>query len=383
MQGDTRLLEKNPASAPRGARTRDAAPAARVSAPAAVQASPVARGGVANVQAMQRTVGNQAVMRWLNVQRPRPAAPAVQARHDDEDEVQRAAAIEPRAVQRTIWEGWESRLGDVTPETRDLAKLGMAIVDWLREVGIDARIGGSLSAAMFGGRRQPRDIDIDVPVESPSQASSSEGQTNVDIIRKRLMRLHDALLTLGNDVFYLKSVDKTSAGHPIEYVAGRTEAPIDPYDDEEVDAVKRRLEDEPTARATVDVSSEAIFPASKLKVDDQGAAQGYYGPEFLISAYLNRLVGNLARGTEDEKNDRDQISSLLERMLATEIDRSAGAGQPLDVAGMRAFLTAKMQSVMDRYVAEDHRMKADAELRGNAEQLIREIVVGAADKFAV
>ena len=70
-------------------------------------------------------------------------------------------------------------------------------------------------------------------------------------------------------------------------------------------------------------------------------------------------------------------------MLATEIDRSAGAGQPLDVAGMRAFLTAKMQSVMDRYVAEDHRMKADAELRGNAEQLIREIVVGAADKFAV
>ena len=45
--------------------------------------------------------------------------------------------------------------------------------------------------------------------------------------------------------------------------------------------------------------------------------------------------------------------------------------------------STKMQSVMDRYVAEDHRMKADAELRGNAEQLIREIVVGAADKFAV
>ncbi|MFL5382000.1 MAG: DUF4157 domain-containing protein [Longimicrobiaceae bacterium] len=88
MPGHATFLEKTPASAARGARTPATAEHVRVSArPPASPAgagAPSTPGGVGEVLALQRRVGNQAVMRMLDARRPVQALP-------DDDEVQRAA----------------------------------------------------------------------------------------------------------------------------------------------------------------------------------------------------------------------------------------------------------------------------------------------------
>ncbi|MFL5382001.1 MAG: hypothetical protein ACJ8GN_05765 [Longimicrobiaceae bacterium] len=383
MPGHTALLEKIPASAPRGARAPAAAAHARVSVPpVALPAGARARptpGAVGEVQALQHLVGNQAVMRMLDERRP------VQALREDEDEVQRAAsgrALQGTAngpvVQRGLWDEWTPQFGRVAPKTERIARLGMAIVELLRRTGIDVRIGGSLSAAMFGGRRRPGDIDIDVPVESGAQSQQDEPQqTNLDVVKSRFMKLGKGTpVTAGNDLFFIRSLSKTSAGYRVEYLHKQTDTPLDPLeDDDQIETEVAAMQGGAVHEVNVDFSSEAIFTASGLSPDDQGAGKGYYGSEFLLAAYLNRLSGNLRSGGPDTKNDRGQITSLLERILSTELQRRSAEG-PTGADDMRQFLLTLKASVLAKHVTEGNEL-----LRSQVDQLFEEIIQEVVGRF--
>ncbi|MEO7733264.1 MAG: hypothetical protein ABIY55_20035 [Kofleriaceae bacterium] len=155
---------------------------------------------------------------------------------------------------------------DVAPGTQSKAKLGMCIVNWLRErVGVNARIGGSLSAAMFGGRRVPRDIDIDIDIDIPGKVvelNEARGRF-FDLIK----RPNFALAT-GTDLFFLVGWAKTPEGFEIAYHQVQTKTAIDPMDDEsEVEKILKQTH-APVSKVSVDFSSETAFSSSGIHRGD-------------------------------------------------------------------------------------------------------------------
>jgi hypothetical protein len=222
-------------------------------------------------------------------------------------------------VQRNIWSGWEPQFGKIDPETERMAKLGMAIVEFLRGISINARIGGSLSASMFGGQRKPVDIDIDV---SGTLEDNERAQ-------KRFFNLGaepGVPLMTGTDLFFIDSPTKTSSGIQIIYRCMKTERVLDPSKDEDEVILKDLVKDRQALDAFtvyVDFTSEKIFEMSGLVVDKEGENKGHYEPLFMIASYLNRLAPNTLKN-EDPKNDQGQIKSLLVAMVRNQLKDDFG-----------------------------------------------------------
>src|SRR5262249_28301790 len=151
------------------------------------------------------------------------------------------------------------------PETARIAKLAMSLVNFLRErTEVKVRIGGSLSAAMFGGQREPKDIDIDIPSGGKYIV---EGLTTGGDVKDRFMQLQNPKknkLTTGKDLFVINSMDKTSSGVSLNYWHIETSKPLDPIEDnDEIEVVLKEMKETPTAyTVNVDFSSEQIFDVS-------------------------------------------------------------------------------------------------------------------------
>lgn len=329
-----------------------------------------------DVPQLQRTIGNRAVARLLDGARPLEqrvmpslTVPANASRFPAEAVLQgvtpwsagntshypialHAVASGSGTVQRNIWSGWEPQFGYVAPKTERIAKLGMCIVDFLRlRMNVNVRIGGSLSAAMFGGRRKPGDIDIDIP---GGLEGAQTGPSTADLVKERFMKLagqKDVPLVTGNDLFFIKSLSKTSAGVRLVYLHTKTPEALDPFDDdEEIGTILTKMQHSPIYEVDVDFSPEEIFDMSGLAVDSEGAEHGYYGPEFLLAAYLNRLASNLANKEPDTKNDRGQITSLLSRLLSNFLEQRTKIGKGMGAEEMKNFLLEIKKSITTKHV---------------------------------
>ncbi|HKQ79347.1 MAG TPA: DUF4157 domain-containing protein [Blastocatellia bacterium] len=311
------------------------------------------------VQQSERTIGNRAAARLLDGARPL-AQPSV--------------ASGSRAVQRSIWSEWEPQLSQVAPTTERIAKLGMCIVDFLRQrTGVNVRIGGSLSAVMFGGRRKPQDIDIDIPNGLQEVKNS---QTIADLIKSRLMLLgQDVALTTGKDLFFIESAEKTRSGFRLVYRHTKTLKALDPLEDEdEIKVISETMSKSAPYGVDIDFSPEEIFGMSGLTVDSEGDQYGYYRPEFLLAAYLNRLALNSEKKDPDTKDDRGQITSLLSRLLSDFLKQRGR--QETGVEAMKAFLLRIKTEVMEKHV-----QKTNTRLLSQIDELFNQIIQAVIEKF--
>jgi hypothetical protein len=250
----------------------------------------------------------------------------------------------PRAVQRVDFGGWKANMKNVSPGTASLAKIGMAIVSWMSSLGMVGRIGGSLSAAMFGGRRPPRDIDIDVP----------GGIVEINAVRDRFFKLikgNDVPLADGKDLFYFVGWDKTPEGYVVKYQHVEAPKAIDPLmDDDEVEAY-RPSKEAPVGIAKVDFSSETAFSSSGINAHSTGQDPGFYGPEFLAASYLNRLATNNEEEKPDVKGDRDQVIALI----AEKIRVLPKSQRPTDSDEVRAMLAQIKKELFAGYIKDDNK----------------------------
>jgi hypothetical protein len=267
-------------------------------------------------------------------------------------------------VQRAEWDEWKSQFGKIAPRTEMIAKLGMGIVDFLSpRVGVNLRIGGSLSAAMFGGKRKPVDIDIDVP----GSAAESEA------VRARFMRMSGVVLSVGTDLFKISGMTKTSAGVKLDCVFTQAQHVMDPLEEEEeIEKFFEHLHNPVRFSVDVDFSPEVIFEMSGLIPVQPQSTQGYYGPLFLLSAYVNRLASNTMSNSPDVKGDRGQITSLLSSILSAKINQASAAGQPMAAAEMAAFLNGVKKTVFQNHVKETN--KRYGQMDGLFDSIIPEVV---------
>jgi Domain of unknown function (DUF4157) len=254
-------------------------------------------------------------------------------------------AWEAGAVQRVDFAGWKDNMKNVSPGTASLAKIGMAIVNWMSSLRMVGRIGGSLSAAMFGGRRSPRDIDIDVP----------GGIEELNFARTRFFKLikgNDVVLADGKDLFYFVGWDKTPEGYVVKYRHVEAAKAIDPLmDDDEVERY-RPAREAPVGVAKVDFSSETAFSSSGINAHSTDQDPGFYGPEFLAASYLNRLATNNAEEKPDAKGDRDQVIALISEKIRTLPESQ----RPTDSDEVRAMLAQIKKELFTGYIKDNNKL---------------------------
>lgn len=210
-----------------------------------------------------------------------------------------------RIIQCVNWGDWLKKLNDMhDDENTRIIKLGMVLVEFLRKKGIDAKLGGSLAAMMEGGTRVPHDIDIDYSNKDISVA---------DVKQELKDKSHDYPFVLANDLFFIENIATEQGVLKIKYYMGTV--PLDGifdedliFDDDKVSAA-RDAADKKTYENTVDINPEEIFTTCGVVPDSDDL--GYYGPNFLIASYLNRLVSS----EEDQKGDRVQIKDILRKMI--------------------------------------------------------------------
>lgn len=271
----------------------------------------------------------------------------------------RAAA--PGAVQRVDFDGWKANMGNVSPGTASLAKMGMAIVNWLSALGMVGRIGGSLSAAMFGGRRQPRDIDIDIPGGIPEINAARE--RFFDFIKRK-----GVTLAADKDLFFLVGWDKTPEGFVVSYQHVVAPKALDPFtDDDEIDELRPR--EAPVGIAKVDFSSETAFSSAGINAHSTAEDPGFYGPEFLTASYLNRLATNNAEQKPDAKGDRDQVIALISHKIKT-LPRP-----PADSDEVRTLLAQIKKELFAGYIKDTNKLgtEINALFNGIIPDVVKEV----------
>ncbi|WP_229712495.1 DUF4157 domain-containing protein [Marivirga lumbricoides] len=213
-------------------------------------------------------------------------------------------------TQLNRWGEWEDSLSKVTPSTAELATFGMSIVNMFRDRGIQARIGGSLAAKMYGGTRDPLDLDIEIPGRLENSAEAKG-------IFQRLIGRPEIAWIQGKSIFFITDFSKASGVINITYKSGVTERELDPLeDDEEIESAFDGLAEAPAFQTSVDFSSESLFASKDLEpTSTQNDDRGHYGWDYLVASYLNRLASNLEEQVPDPKDDRGQVKAILTQLI--------------------------------------------------------------------
>lgn len=218
-------------------------------------------------------------------------------------------SVYKKPIQFADWTEWDSAPKNIEPEVASLAQFAIALVEKLKQVkGITARIGGSLAAKMLGGSRRPGDIDLEIPGNAESAEKAKEEFKSL-IKRPQLAWIN------GPHVFFITNYDTAAGVLKITYKSGIVKQPWDMDDDdidETIKAFKESLANTPGYHTSIDFSSESLFTMKDLVPTDTAQdKRGHYGVEYLIAAYLNRMVANDLADQPDEKKDREQIITML------------------------------------------------------------------------
>jgi hypothetical protein len=212
-------------------------------------------------------------------------------------------------VQLSRWDEWDKQLAVVAPNIQSLALFGMAIVQKLEGLNVKARIGGSLAAKMLGARRNPGDIDLEIPGDAESM------KTAKSLVWARATR-ENFFWVFGQHVFLITKAENSAGVIKVGFKEITLNEEIDELEID-ADTMLTLFESVKVVNTAIDFSSESEFAALDMEPSEtKGDDRGHYSTEYLIASYLNRLATNKKIGAQDEKNDSDQILDLMKALIS-------------------------------------------------------------------
>ncbi|MHA1067257.1 RHS repeat-associated core domain-containing protein, partial [Enterobacter ludwigii] len=197
----------------------------------------------------------------------------------------------------------EEQMKNESPEVQHKAILGMALTNYLRDFGINAKLGGSLVAKLYGADRAPKDIDIDIGNTDGTAISTSKYKTKIKLLENRY-------ISVGTSLIRIESVAEQSGVLHLKHkmIVTETSQNIDPFDEDEQDGVDTKLfSDLPVHEEIVDIGTFDIFEVAGLVLDSDSTP--HVKPELLIAGFLSRM--------DVDKNDPEQSLALI-RHLSSE-----------------------------------------------------------------
>jgi hypothetical protein len=171
--------------------------------------------------------------------------------------------------------------------SKDLALATSAIDRILRDHGIAHRFGGSMAAALYGGKRNPSDVDVEVGTDQDAQSAL-----------KILSHLNDDI-KVGDNKVHVKSKfvhDHNSAGGQVRL---KFEHPSGRVVEVDVDVINENHPNMIGGLHSPQTRGVAIDPREP----------NFLKPYDLIANYLDRLVSNPAYA--HSKQDPLQVMSIL------------------------------------------------------------------------
>lgn len=101
----------------------------------------------------------------------------------------------------------------------------MALTNYLRDFGINAKPGGSLVAKLYGADREPKDIDIDIGISDGTAISTSKYKTKIKLLENKC-------ISVGTSLIRIESVAEQSGVLHIKHkmIVTETSQNIDPFD---------------------------------------------------------------------------------------------------------------------------------------------------------
>jgi hypothetical protein len=194
----------------------------------------------------------------------------------------------------------EGLLKNVSPDIQRKAILGMALTQYLSDFGIDARLGGSLVARLYGAEREPKDIDIDIGSNDGTPVSTGKYKTKIKLLENKYVSADTHLIKI-------ESVTERSGILHIKYKNAVTDVPsnIDPFDEDEQEKVDTMLfPDTPGHEDVVDIGTFNIFEVTGLIPGP--ASSLHVKPELLIAGFLSRM--------DTDKQDPEQSLALIRHL---------------------------------------------------------------------
>ncbi|MDQ0431032.1 RHS repeat protein [Pantoea agglomerans] len=197
----------------------------------------------------------------------------------------------------------EEKMKSESPEVQRKAILGMALTSYLLEFEIDAKLGGSLVARLYGAARAPKDIDIDIGNRDGSPISVSKYKSKIKGLENKYISLPDSLIKI-------ESVAEKSGVLHIKHrmIVNETSLYIDPFEEEDQENVDIKLfSNSPVHEEIVDIGTYNIFEVAGLVLGSDPTP--HVKPELLIAGFLSRM--------DVDKNDSEQSLALI-RHLSSE-----------------------------------------------------------------
>ncbi|EUM24125.1 RHS repeat domain-containing protein, partial [Enterobacter sp. BIDMC 26] len=197
----------------------------------------------------------------------------------------------------------EEQMKNKSPKVQHKAILGMALTNYLRDFGINAKLGGSLVAKLYGADREPKDIDIDIGNRDGTAISTSKYKTKIKLLENKY-------ISVGTSLIRIESVAEQSGVLHIKHkmIVTETSKNIDPFDEDEQDEVDTKLfSNSPVHEEVVDIGTFNIFEVAGLALDSDSTP--HVKPELLIAGFLSRM--------DVDKNDPEQSLALI-RHLSSE-----------------------------------------------------------------
>jgi RHS repeat-associated protein len=198
----------------------------------------------------------------------------------------------------------EEQLKNESPEVQRKTILGMALTNYLSDFGINAKLGGSLVAKLYGAERAPKDIDIDIGNSDGTAISTSKYKTKIKLLENKHISLDVNLVKI-------ESVAEQSGVLHIKYKNAVTEIPqnVDPFDEDEQDKVDTTLfSNAPAHEEVVDIGTFDIFEVAGLVLGSDSDSDSilHVKPELLIAGFLSRM--------DADKNDSEQSLALIRHL---------------------------------------------------------------------
>lgn len=237
-------------------------------------------------------------------------------------------AVSARTIQLARWDRVKEPLKTASAGTASLATFGMAIINRFRDVaGINARIGGSLAAKLFGGKREPVDIDIEIPGNMEAAKAAK------DVFQNWIARRALVWIT-GPNYFKITGFGSSAGLITIDYKSAffEGEADLDDDDDAGYISLMERFAQSETFNTKIDFSSESVFANDLAPTPSTDEGPGFYSPQYLIASYLNRRI---SEPEADPKDDRGQISAMLAQLVK---DKEKENGKQMNAEEIKTFL---------------------------------------------